>query len=468
MAYEGIETVKNVYQDELISHSMNEKALRVRKSDFKDPIFEGYEIHPEEEPNVADMTNSLMDIGVDLYALDLEFMHAAGHYNAIMEMVDNSLTAVDEVIAIEQERIEDMNMINGEYKDFSAVRTLTASDFSGNCSYLDDERTFTTQASDRTEISISVDDVKGNGYEGNKYVYKNGMFLKDTLPTDERKYMTDGDDTTAYEYSRITMDKENVMPPDANLDTEEAECAITLYGKNYFNTIKLSSDIDTNIIEDIETSEDGANFTSVLDGAIAINKKENMYNYCDYIYGSGILCFPSTYILRLHLKSNGTTEDNLAYEQNKFNKDTNKQENVIQELQTAKRHVIRVNNIKAMKGTFSSKSVMETGELITTPVESLAVFANEYIPSTFDDDGTKYIEYYFIINGKEYEVVPVNSNANGTKVLRHADYVTTDTYAEHLSEPIKSAYLRIVMHTPYSSYSPYLSNVKICFGKAAQ
>ena len=467
MAYEGIEEVKKIYQEELVSHNMDDKALRIRHKDFQEPIFEGYEVHPEEEPDVADMNNSFMDIGVDLYALDLELTHAAEQYEALMNTVNQSLSAVDEVIAIEQERIEDMNMINGNYKDFSAVRTLTASDFNGNASYLDDERTFTTYASDREEKRITVVDVQGNGYEGNDYVYKDKAFLSTVMPTKERKYMTDGDTSTAYEYSRITMDREAVIPPDGNLDTEEAKCSITLRSDELFNTIRLSSDIDTTIIEDIEVSDDGAEYKSVLDNEVTVNRKENMYNYCDYIYGSGILCFPETQILRIRMRSNGTTSDSLAYQQLKYSEKKKDNTYVTTELQTAKRHVIRVNNIKAMNGTFSRKSTIMTENLITSPVESIAIFASEYVPSFFPEEDEDYVQYSLVVNGEEHEVVPINSNRAGTKILRHANYLTSDEYAEHISEPVRSAYLKITMKSPTEKCSPYLSNIKVCFGKAA-
>ena len=44
--------------------------------------------------------------------------------------------------------------------------------------------------------------------------------------------------------------------------------------------------------------------------------------------------------------------------------------------------------------------------------------------------------------------------------------MSLDTYAEHIGESIKSASLSIIINTPNSYTTPYVSNVKICYGKA--
>ena len=479
MDYAGIEVVKNVYADNLNQSGRTTRALAVKNKKFQEPIFEGYTIHPEEEPNLNEMRDNLAEIGFDIYALDEEFIHAAENYEGLVLYINNTLKAVDEIIAIEQERIEDINMICGNMKEFSTVRTMTAKDFTGSCSYMDDDRTFTVHANDRHQVPIGIIDVKGNGYEGNKYVYKDGKFLKETINTSNRINATDNSYLTAYEYSRITMNRENDMPADANLDTEEAQCSIIVYGKESFNTMRIESDVDDIILEDLQVSDDNIAYTSALNRPVALNKKGQMYNYSDYIYGAGVLSFPTTNYVKLQFKSNGTADETLAYEKvaTQIIDGDSIQTTKPVELETAKRHVIRLNNIKAMVGQYSKKSSIVSGELISNPVTSIAIFADEYIPAFFESAGetqtyvdkndNDYIHYQLVVNGQEYDIVPLNSHKPGTKVIRSAEYLAADSYVKHINESIKSAYLKITMQTPEKSSSPYLSNLKICLGKAA-
>ena len=128
------------------------------------------------------------------------------------------------------------------------------------------------------------------------------------------------------------------------------------------------------------------------------------------------------------------------------------------------RHVIKINDLKILLGSYT-KAQMESVELISDPIESIAIFANEYIPTHFSDDKT-YIQYILTINGIDYNIVPINSNKEGTKVIRNVDNITSDSYVEYIKESIKSAKLTIIINTPDNSSTPYVSNVKICYGKA--
>lgn len=465
MEYVGIDVVKNVYQDELHENGNTKRAEEVKAKSFTEPVFEGYEVHPEEEPSLKEMQASLSEISIDLFGLDSEFIQAANNYNNLMTTVQESLKAVDEAIAIEQERINDINMICGNYQEFSSVRTLTQSDLSGTCSYLnDDTATFTTGTSSRSQIEIKAINVNGNGYEGNAYVHQNGKLIASTASTADRDYMTDSDELTAYEYSRITASKKDNYPAQFSVDNVEAKCTITLQANDLFNTIKINSDIDNILLEDALVSDDDVSYTSVLKQSRTINKKEKMYNYSDYIYGSGVICFPSTRYLRLQLSSGGTTRDEIGFNRTIISGDDKKTQQFVR-ADDAKRHVVRINDIKAMTGTYSRSSYLETEELIgTSPVQSIAVFSDEYIPDFFPDNDN-YITYTLTINGQDYPVVPINSDKEGTKVIRNAEYLAADDYVLHLNEPIRSAYLKVNMKTPNQSYSPYLTNLKICLGK---
>ena len=109
-------------------------------------------------------------------------------------------------------------------------------------------------------------------------------------------------------------------------------------------------------------------------------------------------------------------------------------------------------------------SYRESGGLLPTPVRSNAVFANEYVPSHFLN--ASYFEYILTVNGTDYPVVPINSERSGIKVIRFSENMYGDDYVHHINETIKSAKLKVVIHTTGDGATPYLSHLKICMGKA--
>lgn len=649
MEYVGIESIKNSYIEVLQENGEQGKALELEAKDFTTPVFNEIKIHPEEEPNLSILNNGLREIGIDFIALDNQFISRAQQYNDLMNDVLTDLDAIDEIITTEEERTQDMNIILGNFNEFSSIKSLTSDDLSGTCSIMD-KNTFMTNCSGRTIVPISIVNINGNGYEGNKYVYNNETFEEDSMNTSVRDYIIDDSSTSYYEYSRLTSSiKQNDYPIDVNFDDNEAECTITLNSEIAFNTIKLQSDLNNIIIKQVQTSEDGVIFKDTIKEPIKFNNKVKKYDNNDYIYGTGIICFPNTCNLKITLNSNGVTDDKLAFkkinlndiiltrntvfnltdyvteylipafgyyyseeaEQNmpiplsimvtmallltknspeeigafnfwnlEYNKNLTKQKSdngkcafydrdeailaivsflnmeyleeafenmpsvgkmtkedkntimfrllklmknnysnlymtgldyldkmnlyaldeknipkindivalkyeqwfnrrdkqemayqkIIDEAQSiisldnVKRHLIRVNDITAFTGKYAEQSYLETGELINNPVSSIAIFANEYVPPNFRE--STYFEYVLIVNGIEYDIVPINCHRNGTKVIRYSGFSITEDYTKHIGESIKSAKLAVKITTPDTSTSPYISNIKVCLGKA--
>ena len=225
----------------------------------------------------------------------------------------------------------------------------------------------------------------------------------------------------------------------------------------------LKLDVDSNVIlEDVSYSDDGIIYKSSWSKPTEINNINKSYIDPNYIYGTGVISFPPSQYIKIQLSSNGATDDKLAF---LFSDTSNNQKPIekIIELPNAKRHVIRISDITAHIGVFSP-GFLETGELITNPVQSIAVFANEYIPEYFTDD-KEYIKYFLTVNGVEHQIVPINSQKYGTKIIRVSNYSITDDHIIHINETIKSASLKIVINTMNNNVTPFLSNLKICFGK---
>jgi hypothetical protein len=131
-------------------------------------------------------------------------------------------------------------------------------------------------------------------------------------------------------------------------------------------------------------------------------------------------------------------------------------------VETAKRHVIKVNDIAANKNRYLPKSVMKSRELINSPVNTIAFFCNEYVPEHLQnrEDSIKYI---LTVNGTDHEIIPINAIREGKKIIRTTNYGQESDYSIYINESIKSAKLTVLINA--ESYdSPYVSNIKILIG----
>lgn len=468
MEYIGIKNIKESYANRLIEENNIDKANRIILSSIDTPIFNGLEVYGEKEPNRTDIDSALSDISIDLLALNKEFISIANKYTDLMSNIKTRLDTVEEELTIEENRIKDLNTICSNYDEFVSVKTLDDSYFVDSNFGYNKYTFFAYQYSSDDTNTLSILSVQGNGYEGNKYVYKDGAFLQNSVDTSNYNYLIDDHIQTAFEYSRLTCNTVlDDYPKDVvHYDNEEALCTITIKSMNKINTLKISSDIKTLTLKDILCSLDNGNtYNSYWNKEININNFIGVYNDSNYIYGTGIICFPATNYLKLTFKSNGVTNDKIAYtaiDTTIADKPINK----IIELNDVKRHVIRINSIDIISGSYKTTTKLESIELIDNAVNSIAIFSSEYIPNFFPDSND-YIKYVLSINGEDYDMVPINSNKEGIKVIRYSNGISsTDSYVKYIKEPIKTAKLNIVLTTPDNNITPYISNLKICYGKA--
>lgn len=370
------------------------------------------------------------------------------------------LLNVNEKLRREEERLKDLNTICGNYKDFTKIISLGTDKLNGRFNYYGNSTL--SLFGNVTQIQANVVNVEGNGYEGNKYVINdNGEFISVSLDTGNRDYMVDSSILTAYEYSRLTMSADELKyPPESNFDNEEAVCSVTVIPQNTVSSVNISSDIDSMIIKDLLISQDGGvNFKSAMTKkSIAVNNLDDKYSNFDYIYGSGIIGFETANCLKIIFRSNGTVDEKIRYKVKQADKSE-----IIYKLDSARRHLIRINNIALYQGSYESPCLIYTDNLIDLPVKSIAVFANEFAPSFFSRN-KQYFKYVLTVNGEDHEIVPLNAERSGTKIIRFNDTISSDAYVKHIRESIKSARLTVTMITPVKTHTPYLSNLKIYLG----
>lgn len=139
---------------------------------------------------------------------------------------------------------------------------------------------------------------------------------------------------------------------------------------------------------------------------------------------------------------------------------------IIETIPSAKRHAIKINDITLKQKQFVNISNIKTKELISPTegsINSIAIFCNEYIPNEIKNNGS--ITYELIVNGITHNIVPINSNHNGIKIIKKLQNKSESDYVEYIQEDIKSAVLNIILKTPTQNISPYVSNLKILFGE---
>ena len=444
MDHIGAESLKQAYAQILIDNNNTERGLQVYNKGIKEPVFEGLAFHPESEPLKDRVNNSISEITIDLAGLNKEFINIGDKYTDLMNNMIVRLAAVDQKISAEEDRIRDINIICGNYNQFDSIIPITDTNSGGGYTYTD--KVFSGELTEsKKTIDLSVIDVQGNGQEGNSCVL-NGQKLRNN-----RKNLTDNDVLTSWEYARYTSpDKHTNMDVKVNQDNEDARCTITFMAEEPFNSIKIQSGDDI-IIEETQTSEDdGLTYHANMREEIHLNSKEHRYDKPDYVYESGIIAFPPTQYMKLRVRSSGTTDEKI------IDKDGAVKE-------TISRHRIAIDNVTADGSSYKTAQI-KTGNLISAPVRSIAIFANEYVPPYFVED--KYFEYYLTINGIDYEMIPINSNRLGYKIVRFSDYSVGDSYIAHINETIKSAKLKVIIKPTGDGTTPYLSNLKVCLGKA--
>ena len=429
-----------------------------------DAYYTGYSMHPEEGKNIK-INEQLLNIKKDLEQIDDGLIQAGDHVDALMTNTILRLNNIQKQIMTERERFQDMQMLCNRYTDYDNVMVLTDKDFEGNFSYINE--TFVPKINSSKKTSLNVLQVYGNGYEGNKYVYNNYEYDQEIMDTSQHIHMVDGKLSSYYEYSRITMNNiEELAIPDFNKDNKEAQCTITYVAEEPINQIEIHSDNTDIIITNVAYSKDNVEYVNLDIPYITINNKITSYESYGYVYGSGIISFPtSVQTFKITYQSNGYKDDVLAYE--KVLSSMVYDESSIPEIdysttivKSAKRHVIKINDVYGYKYKYTNKIKMQTYNLINYETYAISVFANVYIPQGLDDSAVK---FYLTVNGVDYEVAPINSHLNKTKVIRFSTGNNNSQYVTRIGEVIKSAYLTIVM-TGKQDLAPAINNIKILIG----
>lgn len=456
------------------------------------PQYEQLFVHPEDGENF-ELNNALESIYKDMHFIDSFLIEKATGLNDLIESITERLDSIDLDIKSEQERLQDIKMLCNKFTDFDNVIPIT-SETSMAGLYSVQNNTFSCHIDTQEKNTIRVYDVAGNGIEGNKYVYKDFAYVEDSVDTSNRANITDDSYSSYYEYERITASStEPYLLNDFNTDSEEAKCTISLYSEKQMNLITVMSDDTTMNVIGVQCSNDGVNFEKQPIPEMKMNNKTFSYNGYDYVYGDNKIQVPDSKYVKISFQSSGTTDDVIAYdrvmfwheevltEEQKAELDAkdevigadiglknpaavnqyNNLEDATIVISSAKRHAIKINDISAVNNQYRNSSYFKTGNLISDgKFYSVSLFANVYLPAGLTKES---VEFIFTINGMDYEVSPINSEDDGSKIFRYSQGKSKADYTTLLNEPIKSLYLTVKMNGKKNE-TPLIGNLKVLLG----
>ena len=178
----------------------------------------------------------------------------------------------------------------------------------------------------------------------------------------------------------------------------------------------------------------------MLNSPIYLKDDNRKYTDENYIFSAGTIPFSRTKYVKLHVTSNGVSSTSNG----------------------TQKHTIKIGKITASFAKYKSTTI-QTNNLIGSTANSVALFVNEYVPAGFT--GEQYLQYILTINGKDHEVVPVNSSSDGTKMIKSSKLPIDDAYVTRINDTIRTVKLKIIMKADGSSATPYIANLKLCVGK---
>ena len=274
--------------------------------------------------------------------------------------------------------------------------------------------------------------------------------------------MTDNNISTYWEYSRITASNtEEYLISDFNTDGAEAKCTVTLKFNEVTNEIAIKTELKTLKVVGIKYSNDNLHYTDLDIIPFIINNKEESYKNQDYIYGSNIIAFPNSLYIKITFESTAYLDDLIAFERT-ITTDNDQTDEITTIVKSAKRHVIRLNNIEARRKQYIGESIFKSKELISgnKDIYAISIFANIYLPDNLSDD---FVKFTLTINGVDHEILPINSYKNGIKMIRFSQGKMPTEYTKYIGEKITSAYLTVSIKSK-NKITPYINNLKVLLG----
>lgn len=428
----------------------------VRKPD-REPILSWQGVEAEADLSFQDEQRQLSEILLDMHSLNNGMVELKNIVYNTIESLDASIMTIRDSVRQQREQVEDACTICGVNSAYSATIPIYAGQFPDTSSEIIGDKTLGAAPVFLDQVAYEIVSVSGNGYSGNAFVYQDDdTFQNETDDRSVAAYISDNNDITIYEYSRIsTKDKKETVGGVVNYDDKPVECVLTLRAEAPVSKAILHIDEKDLVVKKIEVSDDGLNFRTCQGPERRVNDTGEMYTSYDYVFGCPVLCFPYASFIRLTISSNTPTQDRIAIQE---------EDGRITQYPAAYRKKIGIRGILLYTAEYEEYTTISAEILSDCAIDKVSLFASEYIPDHFV--GTDYISYSLIVNGQEIPVVPVNTGRDGIRIVKYSeDRSAPDSYTSLIDETVRSVKVKIRIKPFNGNESPYVSNLKLCVGK---
>lgn len=152
-----------------------------------------YFIHPEECGNEK-INEAIQKSNDDIHTLDTKIKDLGNQTNELLERTVKRLEVVMDTINSEKERLQDIVMLCNLKTDYENAISLKDSDFDGKFEY--ENGVFSCKTASVSNVNASIQEVNGNGYEGNKYVKNSEGYQDKVIATNNRHSAVDNNIST--------------------------------------------------------------------------------------------------------------------------------------------------------------------------------------------------------------------------------------------------------------------------------
>lgn len=488
--------------EEYVKRGFKRVAKEILEKDITTPITRYNPLHPENESTNFLINKMIEEASIDLFNLDIDTSNLGTSYHNLTELMKGRFHKISQDIEEEKERLEEMNVLLHRYNDFSAIEGIDwLKDAGGQFSVYQGHAALPEKES--KNIAYAIEDISGNGYEGNEFVYtEEGTPVKEIFKT-PRESIMDGSNATWFEYSRITVEKnEPISFFMANYDDIPTRMIMDLRSNEMVNQLNVEAEEGT-LINSILVSENGDKYTETLKYPQIIksnaffsfmpahhirimfesDKKTNEKIGFDYAGASpteGVLTtkkitnsktelgpddFPDTWEQgsAVLAKKGSAIKRKIGEEEYEWTQEYEviaaEPEEYTHFLETGKRSRIRVNSISTRQVNHVDQSVITVDKTKIDNTHRIALYSEEIIPHDFPSGD--YIEYELVVNEKTFKVSPINTHKPGTKIIysNKKEYQLLTTM-ESVGEVIKSVKLKIRM-SGYNGRTPYIKKLII-------
>lgn len=450
----------------------------IASTPLNETIMKDYEFQAEELPDRKELLLAAMDTSMEITTLDNEIVNTADAYARLIANTIGRLNSIKERLARNKERKDDIEFAQNAYTGLKNVMPITEADVTGSYGYYNN--TYMSALQMISQVRFSVEGVAGNGYSGNSYVLdKDGTFVETYDDRSKTSNLSDDSLITVYEYSRLcnmsgkdyytdSLQPQDTSgkPADINNDDKNVECTITLKttdgsSVNMFTLDNAANDLK---ILDVKVSDDGVHYYSAIEGTVDLGA--DIYHAENYVPGSNTVCFPKTSRVRITLASSHVNDgERLAYQKTSIVDDTVVKQTY--QMEGVKRKVIALGGIRLYNCKFASSSMHTKNLAPENGCKRIAVFCNTCLPKMTKADElkkSKPVSFSLYVNGKDYGVVPINSNGEGRKLISSSDSGYEDDTIEFIGEPIKTAQLKVNFNPKGDSSTAFVGNLKVCIG----